>query len=537
VTRVRLPTTPIPPPADKSITLDGLVEGLCGVLTPRDEADTIVAQIEALRRRCTGVVVVDDGSVDGTVAAAEGAGARVLPLPAPAGEGAALKAGLRLTRELGFIGALVPRKEVLAAEVVDELARAHLAAPEAILLAVGPGEAIAGKEWEEAAAVARGEEPVPYPDFSPPRAPGLHGRVEDVFEAVVETRYAYPWGGPRILPLQAILRRRLRQNGIGIHMELLALAVKAGTPTVEVEVPTPPARVTPTCKRAAVTLLREFVPLVALSRVRDRLGLGSGYAPPTMSPLLLALGLGLAFAGTGCVKQVAVANPTTEPCAARAEWAGGGDAAAARDELRAGRAAMVPLMAQQQVDVDARGRREQLHGVVAFGARDELRVRVVVGPAASPVLDYLEAEGRWLLLLPTEQQRLAGEGRPDREALGNPDGALSPGALVTLLKSPEADAAVRWEPGACAVLQELDGDRVVRSLRLEPGSRLVVEDRLFLDGDPAVTVLPSDHRPVGEGFWPHRIEVRSLTSADKVVLTTRRVRTEGFDHLFEFGPG
>jgi len=536
VTRVRLPTTPIPPPSDKTITLDGVLDGLCGVLTPRDEAATVVAQIEALRHRCADVVVVDDGSTDGTSGVAEAAGARVLTLPAPAGEGAALKAGLRLARELGFIGALVPRKEVLSPEVVDGLAAAHLGAPEAILLAVGPGEAIAGKEWDEAAAIARGDEPPPYPDFRPPRSPGLHGRVEDVFEAVVETRYAHPWGGPRILPLQPVLRRRLRQNGIGIHMELLALAVKAGTPTVEVEVPATPQRVMPTCNRAAVTLLREFVPLVALSKIRDRLGLGSGYAPPTMSPLMLALGAGLVtmVAATGCQKQVAVAPPPEEPCVAQADWPGGGDAGAALQDLRDRRAAIVPMLAQQEVQVEIGARRERLHGVIALGAAGELRVRLVAGPAATPLLDYLEAEGRWKLDLPTESTSESGTGAPDLEV---PEGTIEPAALVSLLKTPAATASVRWEPGACAVLQELDGDAVVRALRLAPESGAVLEDRLFHRGAAVVSVLPGDLRPVRDGAWPHRIEVRSLTSEDRFVLTTRGVKTEGFEQLFRAEPG
>jgi glycosyltransferase involved in cell wall biosynthesis len=48
------------------------------------------------------VVVVDDCSEDGTRAAAEGAGARVLPLPYHLGLGGCVQAGYRLAFELGY---------------------------------------------------------------------------------------------------------------------------------------------------------------------------------------------------------------------------------------------------------------------------------------------------------------------------------------------------------------------------------------------------------------------------------------------------
>ena len=538
MTRVRLPSTPIPPPRDKTVHLDGVVTGLCGVITPRDRADTIAAQVEALVHRCAYVVVVDDGSTDGTAKAAEAAGARVLVLPAPAGEGAALKAGLRLARELGYIGGLVPRNETLAESVVDELARAHIAAPEAILLAVGPGEAIAGKEWEEAAALARGEEPEPYSDFRPPRAPGLHGRVEDLFEAVVETRYAYAWGGPRVLPLQPVLRRRLRQNGSAIHMELLALAVKAGTPTIEIEVSVAPERMTPTCNRAAVTLIREFAPLVALSAIRDRLGMGSGYAPPTMSPLLLALGAGvLTLASVGCVKQVAVAQAPDAPCAiAATEWPGGGDADAARDQLIAARSTIATLMVEQGVTYreSADGVPQRLRGVLATDGPDRLRVRLV-GPMATPVLDYVEADGEWALTVPSAGIRERGEGKPTGKGTWA-SLPMGPDRLVALLRTLDAEAPVRWAPSECVVLQELDGDLPVRSLRFVQDDEgwTVVEDRLLQDGADRLLVTHADYRAVVDGgpaVWPYRSEVREPDGA-VVLLETRAVKTEGFGDVF-----
>jgi hypothetical protein len=521
--------------------LDGVVTELCGVITPRNEAETIAAQIEALQRRCLGIVVVDDGSTDGTPAAAEAAGARVLVLPAPSGEGAALKAGLRLARELGYIAAVVPLKETLTAEVMDALAVAYLTAPEAILLAVGRGEAIAGKEWEAAAAIARGEEPTPYSDFRPPRAPGLHGRVETLFEAVVETRYAHPWGSPRVLPLQPVLRRRLRQNGAGIHMELLALAVKAGTPTIEVEVAVAPQRLMPTCKRAAITLIREFVPLVAMSRLRDRIGLGSGYAPPTMSPLLLALGAALTLVGVGCVKRVTTTS-LDAPCVASSAWPGAGDADAARDQLVAAREAISTLMVDQGITYreSADAPPQRLRGILATDGPGRLRLRLVAA-MATPILDYVEAEGRWALTVPMSGVAERGEGTPSREPGSGPLATTAAGLplvrLVALLRSLDPAVPVRWAPGACAVLQQLDasGDPV-RSLRfLDDGGWIVAEDRLLERGLERVLVTHTDYRAVTEGgpaVWPYRSEIHDIQGGSVVLLETKAVRTEGFAHVF-----
>lgn len=71
------------------------------VLIPaHDEEARIAATVRAAAaiERIAEVVVVDDGSSDGTAAAAEAAGARVLRLAANVGKGAALDAGLELVR-------------------------------------------------------------------------------------------------------------------------------------------------------------------------------------------------------------------------------------------------------------------------------------------------------------------------------------------------------------------------------------------------------------------------------------------------------
>ncbi len=57
-------------------------------------APTVGAVVEGLRNAVEDVLVVDDGSSDGTADAARGAGARVIVRPANGGKGAALRDGL-----------------------------------------------------------------------------------------------------------------------------------------------------------------------------------------------------------------------------------------------------------------------------------------------------------------------------------------------------------------------------------------------------------------------------------------------------------
>ncbi len=70
------------------------------VVPAYNEGTRIGRVVDGLTRQGLAVLVVDDGSRDGTAAAAEAAGALVLSKP-NGGKGSALRAGLRLGRARG----------------------------------------------------------------------------------------------------------------------------------------------------------------------------------------------------------------------------------------------------------------------------------------------------------------------------------------------------------------------------------------------------------------------------------------------------
>ena len=79
----------------------------CAVLIPcLNEADAIGAVISAVKSFVPNVLVVDDGSTDGTGDVARAAGATVLRHPQALGKGAALRAGWDAALQRGFDWAL-----------------------------------------------------------------------------------------------------------------------------------------------------------------------------------------------------------------------------------------------------------------------------------------------------------------------------------------------------------------------------------------------------------------------------------------------
>lgn len=67
---------------------------VCGLIAAYNEAPTIATVVEGVRRHLPHVVVVDDGSTDGTSDAATAAGAEVVRHPVNRGKGAAIRTGL-----------------------------------------------------------------------------------------------------------------------------------------------------------------------------------------------------------------------------------------------------------------------------------------------------------------------------------------------------------------------------------------------------------------------------------------------------------
>ena len=79
----------------------------CAAVIPcRNEAASIGEIVSAVRRQLPSVIVVNDGSTDGTADRAIAAGAETLRHPTRQGKGAALRTGWQRARECGFAWAL-----------------------------------------------------------------------------------------------------------------------------------------------------------------------------------------------------------------------------------------------------------------------------------------------------------------------------------------------------------------------------------------------------------------------------------------------
>ncbi|HTX39106.1 MAG TPA: glycosyltransferase family 2 protein [Bryobacteraceae bacterium] len=79
-------------------------ESLLVIVPAFNEEEAVAGVVRAVHREAPGVpvLVIDDCSLDGTIAAAESAGAEVLRLPHHLGLGGCVQAGYKLAYELGF---------------------------------------------------------------------------------------------------------------------------------------------------------------------------------------------------------------------------------------------------------------------------------------------------------------------------------------------------------------------------------------------------------------------------------------------------
>ena len=368
--------------------------------------------------------------------------------------------------------------------------------------------------------------------------------MERWFERLVQTRFGYPWGGPRVLPLQAVLRRGLRERGAGIHVELLAESVTAGVPAIEVELPASPERPVVACRKVALRLLARWVPRVLRTVAMDRLGLGDGYAPPTTSPLQLllsaSLAVGLALGLAGCPKQVQPEQlAQCEQELPRDRWPGAGDAAAALEELVDARSGLSTVWVEQGVEIsdpELDGSRK-LRGVLVLDGPERLRLRLLA-PMGMTVLDYVEVAGSWQLAVPPAGLlRRGGPEDPIMESdeLGEGMPVLRPELIASLIRSVQPQAEVRWRAGACAVLEEVEADAVVRRLAFRPveAGWEVASEEVISSGEVALRVQFGDYRAVdGAGPWPHRSEIADPGRGSRIVLETKKLRTDGVTDAF-----
>jgi glycosyltransferase involved in cell wall biosynthesis len=193
------------------------------VLIPAWQAhDTIAAVVEALARYWpavegrAGVIVVDDGSTDGTAERAQEAGALVVRHGRQQGRGAALRTGLRVAHDL----------ELDAVISVD--ADGEQPAEEAKRIAEYPCD---GRALVLGVRDLRG--------MGAPRASRLSNRISNFLLSVCTGRVlADAQCALRRYPVRETLALDPRDSGYGFDAEVLLLAVRAGLPVVEVPVQT-----------------------------------------------------------------------------------------------------------------------------------------------------------------------------------------------------------------------------------------------------------------------------------------------------------
>jgi hypothetical protein len=154
-------------------------------------------------------------------------------------------------------------------------------------------------------------------------------------------------------------------------------------------------------------------------------------------------------------------------------------------------------------------------------------------------LDFVFSGQNWQLTVPSLQLQERGEGAlpstfEDSRGRQLP---LRLDLLAGLLRGGVRGATVRWQPGACAVLEELsESGQVLRRLAYEQtGGHWHLAKEELLEDDTALLVASySDYRQVGEAvWWPHRLELRDPLRGSAALFETDAVRTDGVsDELF-----
>ena len=192
------------------------------VIPAFDEVGTIA---EVVRGACPygPVLVVDDGSSDGTAVAAETAGAMVLEIPRRRGKGAALRAGVAAARAgaAEHVITLDGDGQHDPQDIPRLLAAARLAPPALVV----------GRRPPSAIAAARGR-------WNACRVAGFF--IDWVTGVPVRDTQS----GFRSYPVELFDQTRPRRRGFALETELLVAAARAGRPILEVglDVGQPPVR-------------------------------------------------------------------------------------------------------------------------------------------------------------------------------------------------------------------------------------------------------------------------------------------------------
>ncbi len=191
-------------------------------LIPALECESSIgAVVRGCRAHLADVLVVDDGSRDGTAAAAAEAGAEVLRLPENRGKGAALRAGLRALGERGRTHAIsLDGDGQHFPDDLPRLLRASAATPRALVL---------------------GARQHPPGSLAPIRAFGNRFANRWV-EIACGRRFEDSQSGFRVYPIEATLGLGCRVERFAFETEVLIRAVRAGLPveSVPVRVHNPP---------------------------------------------------------------------------------------------------------------------------------------------------------------------------------------------------------------------------------------------------------------------------------------------------------
>ncbi len=172
--------------------------------------------VAAVKEYLADVLVVDDGSPDGTGAEAARAGASVIRLEPNRGKGAALLAGLAEARRRGFD----------AAVTVDADGQHDAAAIPAMLAALGRGaDVVIGTRMKD----LRG---------MPPQRIFSNTFTSAVISALAGRPVRDSQTGYRALRLAALEKLPLKRRGFDLESEMLLKAARGGAKIAHVTVPT-----------------------------------------------------------------------------------------------------------------------------------------------------------------------------------------------------------------------------------------------------------------------------------------------------------